>query len=116
MVTIKSDQKWNDTGMDLIKGQTYSYQAVGQWIDWYIPSDANGFSKPLMDLFSWTKRTPSAKWFQLIGVVDKNPSHTVCLGNKGVFTSPASGRLWAYANDAELAYFNNSGAIELEVH
>ncbi len=70
MATIKSSQKRNDTGVDPIKGHTYNYQATGQWKDWFIPSDADGFSNFLMDLFSWTKRTPSAKWFQLIGVVE----------------------------------------------
>ena len=116
MVTISSDQKWNDTGVDFIEGRSYSYQATGQWKDWYIPSDANGFSCLVMDLFSWTKRTPSAKWFQLIGVIDKNPSHTIELAKEGTFTAPVSGRLWAYANDADFAYGNNSGSLELHIH
>ena len=77
---------------------------------------ANGFSNFLMDLVSWIKRRPSAKWFQLIGVVNKDTSHTIELGTNGVFTAPANGRLWAYANDAECAYSNNSGSLELHVH
>ena len=34
MVTIESKKKWNDTGIDLIKGRRYSYQATDQEKDW----------------------------------------------------------------------------------
>jgi hypothetical protein len=120
MATIESREKWNDTGIDLIEGQEYKYEAIGKWKDWFMkPCDANGYSHCCLDLLSCTKRKRSAKWFQLIGVVmDKNtkkPLYTICFSNEGTFTAHASGRLWAYANDAWIAYGNNSGSIELNI-
>jgi hypothetical protein len=119
MATIESSQKWNDTGIDLIEGQKYKYEAIGEWKDGKMKScDANGYSDFFLDLLSWTKRNRHAKWFQLIGVVNKNtknPLCTICFSDKGTFTAHASGRLWAYANDAWIAYGNNSGSIKLTI-
>lgn len=118
MVKIESAKKCNDAGIDLIEGRRYTYIATGWWKDWIIECDADGYSCLLMDFISSIKRRPSAKWFQLIGViiVNKNISHSIELGTKGTFISPANGRLWAYANDADFAYGNNSGHIELDVN
>jgi hypothetical protein len=116
MVKIKSTEKWIDTQIQLLKGSQYVYEAKGEWNDWFIKCSADGYSNFLMDLFlKGIKRTPSAKWFQLVGVVNKDISYTINLGVKGVFVSPENGRLWVYANDANFAYFNNFGCIELEV-
>ena len=112
MATIKSNEKWNDTGIDLIEGRRYTYTATGLWKDWKTECDADGYSSFYLDLVSIAKRNPCAKWFQLIGVVNKS---TIELGTKGTFIAPANGRLLAYANDAGFAYGNNSGHIELEV-
>ncbi len=115
MATIDSKKKWNDAGVDLIAGRRYRYSATGRWKDWFIRCDTDGYSNLFMDLYGWIKRTPSARWFQLIGAVDKHPAYIVKLGTSGTFTAPASGRLWAYANDAPFAYGNNSGSVELSV-
>jgi hypothetical protein len=115
MAIIKSVEKWNDTGFDLIKGSQYSYTAIGCWKDWIIKCNPNGYSFFLLDLISSPKRTPSAKWFQLIGVVNRDTSYTIELGSKGTFIAPENGRLWAYANDVDSAYHNNSGSIVLNV-
>jgi hypothetical protein len=69
-----------------------------------------------MDLSTSAKRVPSARWFQLIGVVNQNPAYVIKLGTDGTFTAAESGRLWAFANDAESFYFNNSGVVELHIH
>jgi ABC-type phosphate transport system substrate-binding protein len=34
----------------------------------------------------------------------------------GQFIAPASGRLWAYANDAAFAYWNNKGSVALTIN
>jgi hypothetical protein len=116
MTKIFSVEKWNDAEIDLIKGCQYEYKATGKWKDWFIECDANGYSNFLMDLFlRWAKRSPSAKWFQLVGVVDKDKSYTVELGTEGTFIAPENGRLWVYANDVCFAYWNNYGYIELEI-
>jgi hypothetical protein len=116
VVEANSIEKWNDTGIDLIKDREYKYTATGKWKDWFIECDADGYSNFFMELiFRRTKRRPSAKWFQLVGEVDKDISHTIELGKGGTFIAPENGRLWVYANDASFAYWNNCGCIELTV-
>jgi hypothetical protein len=115
MAIVNSKVKWNNTGINLVAGRKYHYQAIGKWKDWYFECDANGYSNTLMDLASLLKRVPTAKWFQLVGAVDKDASHFIKLGSSGTFIAPVSGRLWAFANDAWFAYCNNSGSVELEI-
>jgi hypothetical protein len=115
MANIDSKNRWNDTGIHLIANHRYRYEAMGRWKDWYIECDANGYLNSLMDLLRCIKRRPSARWFQLIGIIDKNTAYVIDLGTSGTFTAPVSGRLWAYANDAGFAYGNNSGSVELNV-
>jgi len=115
MATIDSRLKWNDTGINLIKGRRYRYQAIGRWKDWFIECDANGYSQPLMNFASWMKRVRSGRWFQLIGAVNQDASQHIKLGTEGTFTAQHSGPLWAFANDAWFAYWNNSGSVELHV-
>lgn len=115
MAKIDSRKKWNDTGINVVAGRKYKYRATGLWKDWYIECDANGFSQLLMDLGNWTKRVPSAKWFQLVCAVNQDTSKFIKLGTAGTFNAPYSGRLWAFANDAAFAYGNNSGSVELSI-
>ena len=115
MATIFSKAKWNNTTIKLIEGRRYRYQAIGRWKDWYIECDADGYTNFFMNLFKWLKRVPKAKWFQLIGAVDQDLSQPILLGKGGTFIAPGSGILWAFANDAEFAYGNNSGSLELQI-
>lgn len=116
MARIESKERWNDTGIDLIENHQYQYTATGEWKDGDRICNANGYSDPILDIFSFLKRSRSAQWFQLIGSVDKKTKYTIDLGTNDVFTAPASGRLWVYANDANWFYFNNDGSIELHIH
>lgn len=119
IVKVESTEQWIDTEIELSKGSQYKYEAKGEWNDWFIKCNADGYPDHLnflMDLFfRWIKRRPSAKWFQLIGAVNKNILYTINLGVKGEFVAPENGRLWVYANDAYFAYNNNSGSLELEI-
>jgi hypothetical protein len=116
MARIESTKRWNDTDIDLIENHHYKYTATGKWKDKDRICDADGYSDPNLDTFSFLKRRRSAQWFQLIGAVDKKTKYTIDLGTNGNFTAPASGRLWVYANDANWFYFNNDGSIELHIH
>lgn len=115
MGLIHASQKWNDTGFDLIQGRSYQYEAVGHWKDWYIDCDADGYSRWFTGPLGWAKRVFGARWFQLIGAVEQDPSRVIILGTRGKFIAPHSGRLWAFANDAWVAYGNNSGSLELTI-
>lgn len=113
--TIDSYLKWNDTQVDVIEGLTYRYIADGHWSDWSRTCNADGYSDTMLDLWGFLKRCRSAQWFQLVAVVDQKPNKTVVLGCSGQFIAPASGRLWAYANDATFAYWNNKGSLNLTI-
>lgn len=116
MVKISSEVKWNDTGIDLIEDRHYKCTTNGLWKDCIFECSADGhsnFLNFLLDIISWTKRNPKAKWFQLIGVINTDLNHTIPLGTTCSFMAKKSGRLWVYANDADFAYFNNHGEIDL---
>jgi hypothetical protein len=115
MVKIDSREKWNDTGIDLVAGRRYRFNAEGKWKDWFIECDADGFSNVVMNLSNWAKRVRAAPWFRLIGAVDKNLDDPIILGVTGEFVAPATGVLWAFANDAKFAYGNNHGSVDLSI-
>ena len=92
---------WNDTGISLVAGQEYRFTAVGQWIDWYIPCDAEGFPSPnpLFWPFEWLRRMPREQWFALIGAIDRKPETQFRIGRQRSVTVPATGMLTCFAND-----------------
>lgn len=56
-----------------------------------------------------------APWFCLCATVGqmKRPIHRI--GSAGRFEAKRDGRLYLFANDAWLFYFNNSGSIETTI-
>jgi hypothetical protein len=65
------------------------------------------------------RRFPEAKWFSLIGSIEKKKNTFFDIGRlieeNGIFTATTSGNLECFANDVWFMYWNNKGAIELEV-
>ena len=61
------------------------------------------------------KRHDEARWFALIGTVDKEQPWVIKDGEE--FTAAAAGQLVCYFNDVQLEWFygNNSGWVVLEV-
>jgi hypothetical protein len=116
MTSIDSRARWNDTKIHVLKGHRYAYRADGEWVDWFYICDAAGHSLFYLKPFSVLKRVKTARWCQLVACVDKDSYHPILLGCSGSFAAPASGRLWAFANDAPFGYQNNRGAISLSVH
>jgi hypothetical protein len=116
---VFGSEKWNDTKIDLVQNCNYKYKATGLWVDWFIPCGADGYPKALnsfMDnIFGSLKRRQSAKWFQLVGIIKGSQEIEIELGKEGTFTALENGRLWVFANDADSAYWNNFGCIELDV-
>lgn len=107
--------KWNDTGLDIIRGQTVRIVAEGQWIDSSIQASPDGFEKPWLNPVRFTRRLPSTPWFCLCATVDrmKRPIHRI--GKSGEFVAGRDGRLYLFANDAWLFYANNKGSIQATV-
>jgi hypothetical protein len=108
-------------------GEVYRISAANDqvWFDWKNESKASAGlgGTPFMNLFSWSKRHPDARWFALMVVVlpDDDTSEAVPAGDltrSTIYRASASGRLALYPNDASLHlfgqpvfYLNNHGAI-----
>lgn len=163
---VYAERIWSPTGMVLIKGRRYWLRALtetsaarqavctGKWFDLDDPADANGKGSlrtlfenlragnflPARFLFAGAKRYPDARWFQLMGMINR-PTHwdrrtrsplwllfyllvrdpgellfrQFPLGANVSFVAKASGPFYCYANDLWMAAGNNSGAIEMEI-
>jgi hypothetical protein len=116
-VTIESRLIWNDTRINLVAGQEYHFQATGQWTDWTITCNADGFDSPnlFLRLSEGLRRMPHAPWFSFIGSIDKDKQSFFLIGTNKKFTAPKTGRLYGFANDVIIAYGNNRGSIQLTV-
>ena len=114
-VQVAARERWNDTGIDLQRGETYLMRAAGHWCDREIRTDAGGYDsrKLLLRLTTWLRRYPSAKWFTLIGALGPGRAGYFIIGTGCEYLAPEDGRLRCFANDVFLAYGNNTGAIEL---
>lgn len=120
---IYANRYWNETGVQLRANTAYRLRVVP------------GLGEPLRDATSiarsiagedWHdfahktaslvhgKRKDDARWFALIGTVDKN--HAWIIEDGGTFTVPVGGQLLCYFNDVQIEWFyeNNSGWVVLE--
>jgi hypothetical protein len=116
-VTIKACQRWNDTRIDFVSGEEYDLRATGEWTDWYIRSDADGFESPgfPQKLFESLRRAPHEPWFCLMGTIGKNYISLFRIGTELHYCAKVNGRLFCFANDVYAAYWNNKGNIQLAV-
>jgi hypothetical protein len=117
VVTIESAVYWNRTKIPIQTGGRYRFSTSGMWMDGDISCGAGGYRSPniLFDLVAPFRRYPAARWFELIGGFDEDPSSTFRIGAAKVATATRSGLLTCFANDISLLYFNNSGSIQLTV-
>lgn len=121
---IHAARYWNDTGIHLSKGVQYRMTVVASVGE---PLHDASFVAHSIAGEDWQslphkaatlvhgKRMDEAKWFALIGTVDKGQPWVIVDG--AVVTAPADGALVCYFNDVqiELFYRNNSGWIVLDV-
>lgn len=72
--TILAIEKWNDTGIHLVADQEYRFTTTGQWIDWTITCDANGYPSPhwVLKISERWRRVTNENWFALIGAINFN--------------------------------------------
>ena len=114
---IFAKPKWNDTALAMKAGERYRFVATGTWCDASISSPPEGYRSDrwFFRLTERFRRRPSDNWFALIGAVGQDESTTFLIGSEAETTVGADGILNCYANDLPLFYFNNSGAVALEV-
>ncbi len=121
---VYANQYWNETGVYLRANSRYRIRVVpriGEPLrdDTYLAGsiageDWDGIAHRTASL-AHGKRNNDAKWFALIGTIDKD--HPFLISDGGEFSTPVSGQLMCYFNDLriELFYKNNSGWVVLEV-
>jgi hypothetical protein len=121
---IHANQYWNDTGVDLIAHTRYRLTVmphVGEALKdakyeakSIAGEDWNSLPYKIGEILH-LKRMDEARWFALIGTIDR--SHAWIVTDGEIVTAPASGRLICYFNDVEYEgrYKNNSGWVVLDV-
>jgi hypothetical protein len=113
MTEIDSRAKWNRTKIQVTKGTKYRLVATGRWHDASHACGPDGYDDPKLALFAAFRRFRAARWFTLIGSVDRK--HEFAIGNGVEWTAPESGELCCYANDVSTMYWNNKGSVTLTV-
>lgn len=122
LAEIHARKRWNDTGIDLRKGAQYLLEVIppeSRWTDgigpWNYDSDANGAQPVLLSLSGFLKRCRSARWFTLIGARGKDKRQLFPIGKRLTLNAESDFRLFCFANDFWLMYWNNSGKLDLQV-
>ena len=96
----------------------YRFSAGGTWSDAGIACGPDGYSstKLVLRLAEGLRRIPGARWFMLMGTVDRDTSLLKAIGSGPTpITFPKSGKLSCFANDVWTMYFNNRGSVMLTV-
>ncbi len=115
-VNIDAKEFWNHTGIELKAGQQYLLKAEGKWKDWYIETDANGYSRWYLRPFEIFRRIHKENWFALIGTIGESLSNAFLIGTGPTdYTPPISGELVCFANDMQAFYWNNYNSVQLTV-
>ncbi|GMU28352.1 MAG: hypothetical protein AMXMBFR17_18920 [Candidatus Jettenia caeni] len=115
--TIRASKKWNNTQIRPVAGEEYHFKASGQWKDWNIVCDADGYISPnlLLRATEWLRRVPKECWFTLIGSLDGDKDTCFRIGVEARISPKLTGTLYCFANDINLMYWNNRGEIQLTV-
>ncbi|MBD2504620.1 hypothetical protein [Anabaena azotica] len=116
-VTIKARERWNETKIYLEVNATYLLEVQGEqfWYDWHIKSDANGYTEPSLRYVEFWRRSPSNKWFALMGNINRKDNLSFLIGKKITYTPTINGELFCYANDLWSMYWNNTGQLLLTI-
>lgn len=116
-VAVFARPKWNDTRIDMRRGETYQFEAAGIWYDASIPCHADGYPSPSFGFrFAerW-RRYRRGNWFALTGAIGQNDSASFPIDLQNAMIIPADGVLHCYANDLRFAYGNNSGCLQVTI-
>jgi hypothetical protein len=121
---ISTERYWNETGIQLIAGCRYTFSVVpgvGATLKdasftarSIAGEDWKSLPHKTAELFHG-KRMDDARWFALIGTIDKE--HPFVIADGGELSAPADGQLVCYFNDVQLEKFyeNNKGWVRLRV-
>ena len=125
--TVEANQYWNNSGLLIEKDVKYrvEIEVNSAWMDWNQPASAigwktaeSGFTKLLRKTFA---RDTNNGLFYLMGAIHgKCEDGRACgyqftIGNGIEFTADASGEFCTFANDLPFMYWNNEGAIKINI-
>jgi len=115
--TILASTKWNDTQIRLVAGAEYHFKASGQWRDWTIVCNVDGYTSPnsLLRASERFRRVSKERWFALIGTIQQNEDTSFRIGVEAKISPRSTGLLYCFANDVSFMYWNNTGEIQLTV-
>jgi hypothetical protein len=120
MALIKANRWSNTTNIRLEEGESYRFYSSGMWTDGGTPPcTAAGYSSPKLERWERLRREPQAKWFSIIGRVENRKETQFDIGNllerRASYKAVTSGVLYCFANDVWFMYWNNSGAVDLQI-
>jgi hypothetical protein len=98
-------------------GHEFRFNATGHWTDLRYRCEADGYPSMswLFRRLEWARRVPDAQWFALIGAMDFDRADRFVIGKQASYQPVSDGELLCFANDLWATYFNNHGAVELQV-
>ena len=105
----------NDTGIYLKDLYSYKIMVINQLdiADAFIKTDSAGYDRLWMIPFKFLLRYPKAKWFTLIGSINKRDDFEIGLSRVIEVKNP--GTLFCYFNDVPGFYFNNKGQAVISI-
>jgi len=127
---VMANVKFNQTGVLVDKGEKYSFKidVKQKWYDASIECTPKGWTrknkslsllqKPIIWFMEDNRRHPKAKWFEIIGTINRNDIDNFKILDhisKTEYSPTAKGELYLYANDLESKYGNNRGTIMLTI-
>lgn len=117
-VIIDSALEWQDAEIEIEANQSYRFDASGRWVDFFIPTDADGFKGRLLMPKDENKIAPGFNWLALVGRLDSDPEKIFLLGTRNNINFNNSGTLKCIANDMKKGGFyrkNNWGKVTLTI-
>jgi hypothetical protein len=118
IVNVCARRYWNESFLVVEKGEQYKISVDGsqRWYDACVSSGAAGQpGTKVQNLFCWLKRVRSAKWFALVICVGKSVDKPFVYCADADFVAARDGELYLFANDARLAYWNNTRHLDVHI-
>lgn len=116
---------WGSTGIQLIAGHTYRFEAAGRWFDAGISAGPEGYDikdelpawkRPLFRMAAPLRPLDTGdRWYMLLGRLGEHGRPFVIGGGGPPRRVAESEVLYATVNDLRWAYRNNTGCISLTV-
>jgi len=117
-VHVPACAKWTPTGVLVRKGDIYAFKSLppDRWIDLFVRTSARGYASltSIQARFESNRRVPSAPWFALCASIGRRgQAFQIQLDDRQPIRD--DGELGLFANDAEKAYWNNLGSVNIQI-